>query len=65
MTMATVESKEAAKYHEKGSPEEHCGNCEYFIHRATGTSGTCRIVSGSILFDAWCRHWTFVSEAAQ
>lgn len=62
--MTVVESKEASQYTDHGSPAEHCAICEYFSAGGTREVGQCRIVSGRILAQGWCRHWLFRSEAA-
>lgn len=62
--MPTIESKEAARYTDEGSPAEHCGNCEHYRAGGTRDQGICRIVSGVIKFGGWCRHWIDVKEAA-
>ena len=62
--MPVVESKEAARYTDNGSAAEHCGNCEYYLAGGTREDGLCRIVSGTIAYRGWCRHWLHVHEAA-
>jgi hypothetical protein len=62
--MALVESKEAARYTDSGTPAEHCGSCEHYRAGGTRAEGICRIVSGKIREGGWCRHWWHVHEAA-
>lgn len=63
--MPIVESKEAARYTEAGTPAEHCAICDHWRATGTGAQGLCRIVAGVIGAGAWCRHFIHVSEAAQ
>ena len=63
--MPTVESKEAARYTDDGSAEEHCAICDHWRSTGPGDQGRCRIVSGVILPAGWCRHFIHVSEAAE
>jgi hypothetical protein len=60
-----IESKDAANYTDFGSPAEHCAICDHWRATGTGERGACRIVSGTILAEGWCRHFTHVSEAAE
>jgi hypothetical protein len=62
--MPIVESKEAAKYTNHGSPAEHCGICEHYRAGGTRAEGYCRIVTGKILEGGWCRHFIRKKEAA-
>jgi len=59
-----VESKEAAGYRTDGSPEQHCGICEHYRAGGTRQEGQCRIVSGTIIYHGWCRHFWHKKEAA-
>lgn len=62
--MPVVESKEAARYTDDGSPSEHCAICEHYSAGGTRDLGQCRIVSGPIRATGWCRHFLHVHEAA-
>lgn len=58
MSHQVVSSKEAANYHDSGSPEEHCAICLYWTVGATSTApGDCHIVAGPISPSAWCRYF--------
>lgn len=62
--MPIVESKEAARYTDEGSPQEHCSICDHW--RARGPEeGLCVIVAGTIKPTGWCRHFIHTSEAAE
>jgi hypothetical protein len=43
-------SKQSVDY-SKGTPEDHCGVCEYYEH------GACRIVDGEIDPNYWCERF--------
>lgn len=63
--MPVVSSQEAADYTLHGTPDEHCSICNHWFVGPTSTSdGTCRIVSGNISPDGWCRYFEHIDEAA-
>jgi hypothetical protein len=47
-----AETKEELHYTDKGSPEEHCANCEYYL-----PDRACLYVLGEVSKAGWCENW--------
>ena len=51
-------TQKSAEYTDHGSKEEHCSICNHYINATT-----CRIVTGRIVPEGWCKH--FVKKEAK
>lgn len=60
-----VASREAARYTDNGSPQEHCSICRFWTPGPTSTAeGQCHIVAGELKPQGWCIHFQHPGEAA-
>jgi len=50
------ESKQAARYTDKGTKAEHCSICDHY-RRETSDEGHCTVVTGKVAAGGWCRHF--------
>jgi hypothetical protein len=64
MNSATVQSKEAASYQPTPNGTEHCAGCRHVIEPA-GAQLRCRVVSGVVSPDGWCRWYEAESEGEE
>jgi hypothetical protein len=64
MTSSVVQSKEAAQYQECPNGAEHCARCLHVIEPA-GANLRCRVVSGVVSPDGWCRWYEAEAEGEE
>jgi hypothetical protein len=64
MTSSVVQSKEAAQYQTTPDGAEHCAGCLHVIEPA-GANLRCRVVTGPVAPDGWCRWWQAETEGPE